>query len=461
MATLYQHQIRKKLEMITKSACQPFVSWSGIVPSIAPVYLFKLGETSSFSERFYWSDRSNEVVYAGIGCTYVIDEEGDGPRFSIIEEKWNDFLNMTEVHGEEEKATPVLFGGFSFDPLKKKTDKWTHFSNAKFIVPTVLLSLKKDCAMITITVPSKNNQSMLEEIDRLLGLLYTKSFHPTSSLPRCVTYEEIRTDEWIHAVRQIIDEIQQGSFDKVVLAREVRLQFDGQLTPSAVLEHLCEQQPFSYLFAFEQAGSCFIGASPEQLVKKEEHTFYSTCLAGSIRRGRTSSEDESLGQVLLQDEKNLHEHRFVVEMIRQAMQDVCEDVKISPEPQLLKMRDIQHLYTPVIGKSDSRVSLLSVVERLHPTPALGGAPKEKALEMIREAEPLDRGWYAAPIGWMNAMGDGEFAVAIRSGLLQGNEAFLFAGCGVVGDSEPFSEYEETNVKLKPMLSALGVKQDER
>jgi menaquinone-specific isochorismate synthase len=124
------------------------------------------------------------------------------------------------------------------------------------------------------------------------------------------------------------------------------------------------------------------------------------------------------------------------------------------------MRDIQHLYTPVIGESRHAVSLFSLVERLHPTPALGGTPRDKALEMIREIEPLDRGWYAAPIGWIDALENGEFAVAIRSGLLQGREASIFAGCGVVGDSEPLSEYEETKVKLKPMLSALGVEQDE-
>ena len=141
-------------------------------------------------------------------------------------------------------------------------------------------------------------------------------------------------------------------------------------------------------------------------------------------------------------------------MIERAMNEVCAEVIVPSEPVLLKMRHIQHLYTPVRAKVHDDVSIFSLVERLHPTPALGGFPKEKAVQTIREIEPLDRGWYAAPIGWVDAKGNGEFAVAIRSALLHDHEAHLFAGCGIVAHSNPRSEYEETNVKFKPMLLAL-------
>ena len=122
---------------------------------------------------------------------------------------------------------------------------------------------------------------------------------------------------------------------------------------------------------------------------------------------------------------------------------------------ILKTRDIQHLYTPVTGKAKKDTSLLLLVDRLHPTPALGGLPKEKAVEKIREVEELDRGFYGAPLGWVDYKGNGEFAVSIRSGLIQGDEASLFAGCGVVEDSNPESEYIETKIKFRPMLTALG------
>jgi menaquinone-specific isochorismate synthase len=215
------------------------------------------------------------------------------------------------------------------------------------------------------------------------------------------------------------------------------------------------QQHESFIFAFESNGDCFIGASPERLVKKQGDEVYSTCLAGSISRGKTEEEDHKLGQLLLTDQKNLIEHGFVVEMIKEALEESCEEIILPDQPQLMKIRDIQHLYTPVIGKCHKDASLLLLVERLHPTPALGGLPKEEAVVKIRQVEDLDRGFYAAPLGWVDYRKNGEFAVSIRSGLIQENEVSLFAGCGVVADSDSESEYLETSLKFKPMLRALG------
>jgi menaquinone-specific isochorismate synthase len=311
-----------------------------------------------------------------------------------------------------------------------------------------------------VTMRSEQNEEIIKKIGMLIRLLYQEQKQQTSSLPPLITYKEVQKEEWIDAVKKTIENIRKGKFDKVVLAREARLSFADAIDPSVVLQQLREQQPFSYIFAFEQEGQCFIGASPEQLVKKEKDTCYSICLAGSIRRGKTLQEDEQLGKWLMNDEKNLREHQFVVQMIKEAIEAVCKRVQIPSSPQLLKLQHIQHLYTPVIGEKCRAASVLSIVEQMHPTPALGGTPREKAIKEIREAEPLDRGWYAAPIGWMDAEGNGEFAVAIRSGLLQGKEASIFAGCGVVVDSDPMSEYEETKVKFTPMLSALGVERDE-
>ena len=240
-----------------------------------------------------------------------------------------------------------------------------------------------------------------------------------------------------------------------MLARELRLHFEGDIQVDIVLKKLLMEQSESYVFAFESKGDCFIGASPERLVKMEKNQVYSTCLAGSSARGKDLTEDEYLGQTLLHDEKNLAEHRFVVEMIKEAIEDTCSEVVIPDHPQLLKLRHIQHLYTPVKGKPRGDTSLLMLAERLHPTPALGGLPKNSALLKIREVEDLDRGLYGGPLGWFDYQGNGELAVAIRSGLIQGDEASIFAGCGVVEDSVAQLEYQETNIKFKPMLSALG------
>lgn len=181
----------------------------------------------------------------------------------------------------------------------------------------------------------------------------------------------------------------------------------------------------------------------------------STCLAGSIKRGENQQEDDRLGKELLHDEKNLAEHDFVVKMIHDSFLSSCSDVKKPAGPQLYKTKSVQHLYTPITGHLKTSASLFDLIEKLHPTPALGGAPQQKAVEVIADIEPMTRGWYAAPIGWMDGRENGEFVVAIRSGLIEGKSARLFAGCGIVEDSDPQSEYEETQIKLKPMISALG------
>ncbi|HET6871466.1 MAG TPA: chorismate-binding protein, partial [Sporolactobacillaceae bacterium] len=153
--------------------------------------------------------------------------------------------------------------------------------------------------------------------------------------------------------------------------------------------------------------------------------------------------------------KNRKEHDYVVKMIGEAMASFTEELTFPEQPEILKVKDVQHLYTPISGMAKDQVSLLDIVEKLHPTPALGGQPREKAMMLIKQLEAFNRGWYASPIGWLDAEGYGEFAVAIRSALIKSDRAWAYAGCGVVEASDPVAELEETRLKLKPMLAALG------
>jgi isochorismate synthase len=203
------------------------------------------------------------------------------------------------------------------------------------------------------------------------------------------------------------------------------------------------------------AGACFLGATPERLVRLEGRFLKADCLAGSAPRGATEEEDRRLGEALLADAKERHEHALVVQAVREALAPVCSSFCAPETPGLLRMPNVQHLHTPVRGTLRGQTSILELVERLHPTPAAGGLPREAALPLIRRYEPFGRGWYAAPVGWLDALGDGEFAVAIRSALIRGQEALLYAGCGIVAASDPDREYAESCLKLRPMLWALG------
>jgi menaquinone-specific isochorismate synthase len=430
------------------------------VEGINPLNFFAAGRNRFLGERFFWKDPNGNQVIVGIGVAKQLQTDQPNGRFDSIEAEWQQLVKYTVTCGEQSKTGtgPAIFGGFAFDPLKKKTGLWSKFSDSLFHIPKYMLSFIDGEFYFTTNVfcTQHDDSELFDKVykDRL-DLLQAVNQKQEFFYPSIVKMEEINADEWKQSVTSLVESFADSNLKKVVVARELRLQFKDAAQVEKVLTHLLEEQKESFIFAFEVNGDCFIGASPERLVKKEETRVFSTCLAGSIARGSTLEEDQLLGRTLLEDQKNLVEHQYVVDMIKEAMEETCEDVILPVKPQLMKTKYIQHLYTPVIGKSREGTSILDIVNRLHPTPALGGVPKELAITKIREIEELDRGFYAAPIGWQDSRGNGEFAVAIRSALMQGKEASLFAGCGVVADSEAESEYIETSIKFRPMLTALG------
>ncbi|ADI25660.1 isochorismate synthase MenF [Geobacillus sp. C56-T3] len=457
MAIGFRHHLQQQLHRLAVNAGRPFVSWTEPWEGVDPVSFFMQGPSCGFRERFFWADRTGGTILVGLGSVYAIETEKADSRFDDVEAGRRRWEKEMEPYGAAD-APPLLFGGFSFDPYRPGTDMWRGFPAGKLVAPAALLAVRNGKTTLTVTVPTDKRGRDWERVGRLLERISDPMAAP-KRLPRLVSDEEEEKERWLAAVREAIASIRAGALDKVVLARARRLAFAKTVDAAAVLQRLREQQPFAYIFAFEQDGRCFIGASPEQLVQKEGKMCRSVCLAGSVRRGAAMEEDERLGAWLRADRKNNEEHQFVVQMIGRLFSSVCETVEMPPAPQLLKLPHIQHLCTPVVGRGCRERSVLRLVEMMHPTPALGGTPRDRALEVIRALEPLDRGWYAAPIGWVDGEGNGEWAVAIRSALLVGKEAVLFAGCGIVADSDPNSEYEETNVKMAPMLSALGVMND--
>jgi isochorismate synthase len=262
----------------------------------------------------------------------------------------------------------------------------------------------------------------------------------------------------METVANMVEKISHGAFEKVVLAREINVILDGSpgvIDISTTLQRLRESYPTASVFAMQRGERFFVGATPERLVQARNGQIYTMALAGSARRGETAEEDVQIGSELLQSGKNNNEHAIVVAMMREALKKHCTHVHISAAPQLLKLKNVQHLKTSITGELIAGRCMLDIMEDLHPTPAVGGFPRYAALEAIRNAEKLDRGWYAGPLGWIGASGHGEFAVALRSGLIDGREARLFAGCGIVADSEPQAEFAESCLKFQVMLRALG------
>ena len=256
-------------------------------------------------------------------------------------------------------------------------------------------------------------------------------------------------------VARALERIGNGEFKKIVLARALDLQADQPLHPLRVLNGLRQRFPDCYSFSFANGrGQSFIGASPERLVRVSKGVLETEALAGSIRRGAGASEDAALAAVLRGSEKDLREQRDVLDDIVARLTPLGLELEFLPEPQLRRLANVQHLHTPVRAALPETVRLLDVLAALHPTSAVGGSPREAAVRCIRELEGFPRGLYAGALGWLNARGGGEFFVGIRSALVEGSTARVYAGAGIVAGSTPEKEFAETELKFRAMRDAL-------
>jgi menaquinone-specific isochorismate synthase len=242
-----------------------------------------------------------------------------------------------------------------------------------------------------------------------------------------------------------------------VLARAQDLTANQPLHPLRMLNALRQTFPDCYAFSFANGrGPSFIGASPERLVRVRKGRLETEALAGSIRRGATASDDGALAAALSRSEKDQREHREVLDDILARLKPLGITAECPAQPQIRRLANVQHLHTPVTAALPETVQLLDVLAAMHPTPAVGGTPRDAAVAHIRALEGFPRGLYAGALGWLNARGGGEFFVGIRSALVEGNGARIYAGAGVVAGSTPEKEFAETELKFKAMLDALVI-----
>lgn len=429
-----------------------------ITRKISNYDLLHIYEASAMKEqdRVFWVRHDRKASFAAIGCVREI--AGGQDRFEEAKREWNKIVEEAWIHDPYRiPGTGLLAtGGMAFDPLKSKTALWRNFPDSRFVIPAFLVSEYCGETYLTMNaaVNARTSMSHLKTVwKNFVEFIHNAQKTPKAE-PRVREKQEVAPEQWKNTVREAKQVIQERQADKIVLAREMRVTLQEKMESGLMLDRLLNAQKNSYVFAFEHGGDCFAGATPERLVKVEDKEVLSTCLAGTAPRGISAEEDRQIAEALLNDSKNRQEHQFVVHMIEEALRSHTESIHIPGEPVVYPLKNLQHLYTPVTAMLKEQASILDIVKDLHPTPALGGTPREASLQFIRDHELLDRGWYGAPVGWMDAKGNGEFAVAIRSGVLQGDEMSLFAGCGVVADSDPEKEYEETKIKFMPMLSVL-------
>jgi isochorismate synthase len=356
-------------------------------------------------------------------------------------------------------AGPAFTGGLAFAPDGGREPQWASLPPASLTLPELALVRTGGRTFVTIAVATSADAE--RALARLAGRL--DSLDGAVSLPMIDPHRtgDVRVrsvaapSAYEEAVARACERIALGKFEKVVLSREVVVEAPAAHDPAALFGALRELFPSCFCFCCGTPEAAFIGASPELLVRRSGAGAATVALAGSTRRSADPAVDDHLGEQLLHSEKDRAEQQVVVRRIERLLRGRSVWIEAEREPRLVKVANIQHLATPIHAQLADPLSAVELAGILHPTPAVGGEPRGAALEAIAELEGLDRGWYAGPVGWMDAAEDGEFCVALRSGLLRDRFAHLYAGGGIVAGSDPSAELAETEIKLDALLPLLA------
>jgi len=342
-----------------------------------------------------------------------------------------------------------------FDVSRKIEYHWLPYAKYHFVVPQIELTSKEGQQSMAVNFflqPGEDLAEAFAKLTKIIEKLAAPQTLPNNGLPKLIRHEETPDQAgWTKMVNAALGAIDRDEFEKIVLASIRLLTFSEKINPFHLLKHILKKNGNSFHFGFQfQQGLNFVGMTPECLFQRDGDLIYTEAIAGTRQRGKTAKEDKALGDDLLNSDKDLREHRWVKKMIIDRLRPLCEQIEPTSNEQLLPLSHVQHLHSQFSGKLRRKVSDEDIIKALHPTPAVGGYPKKAAVERIAQLEPFDRGWYAAPVGWVSRDA-AEFAVAIRSALVNNEKLRIFAGSGIVSGSDPDAEWEENRTKEQNFL----------
>jgi menaquinone-specific isochorismate synthase len=374
----------------------------------------------------------------------VVDFEPGDERLAAASRLWRRLRETMTPPSGQAGTGPIVVGGFAYRPDRDPSGPWSGFPALLLRVPA--LAVTRVRGRTFATAASAGAEDLL------------KLAHPSVRAPaaRRLDVTSVRNPvAWTAAVETAAKRLRAGEAAKVVLGREVVARGDGVVSAGMVARSLRAAYPSCFTYLVTGAdGTAFAGASPELLVRRSGVRAYSQPMAGSVARGANEADDDRLARQLEDSAKDNAEHRLVSEFVVEALRPFSRVVE-ARAPEVVRFTNIQHLATTVSAElADPAAEALDLAAALHPTPAVGGWPREAADTLIDELEGMERGWYAGAVGWIDGRGDGEFAVALRCGLLWEDGARLYAGVGVMPDSDPARELEETELKFKALLMAL-------
>lgn len=436
------------------------------------------------STRGFWQSGPAWVAHAGLVAEIdsrqwppggSSDGVSAGDRFGRVRDAATRVFAATWIGaGGDPGRRPRFHGGFAFGagggrPAGADGVRfWEEYPTARFVLPELELASDREGAVLTVTgrfagsvAPDAALASLEERAEGVRDRLdrgESASDPGPAGLPSATSIEEpVGPKRWRAGIERILKDIAAGSVRKVVLARPLDVSLSGIPDATLILSGLRASNPSAHSFLLQfREDRFFLGAAPELLGSLRGERFRTMAVAGSIPRGADPESDEWLGRQLLSSRKNRVEHEIVVEDVLERLAPLIRPPPSTSGPELLRLPRIQHLWTELSGRVAGEAHILDLVGALHPTAAVCGHPRPEALSVLAEEEPIGRGWYAAPVGWFDERGDGDFSPALRSAVARGPLLRLYAGAGIVDGSRPRSEWDETRVKFQTMLQALGV-----
>lgn len=397
-------------------------------------------------EWIFWQRPDQELRLLGIGAALRVETEGPG-RFAALNAAMHGLQRHWHVDAQDARP-PLALAGFAFAP-----EGGEPLPNATLVLPAVLLREVAGQADVTFSCAVEDATNALPRWQAKLSSLGPANIVGSARLDRAAA--PLADLAFLARGRAALATIATGRCAKLVLTRSVRLTAERTLQAAPVLAALADRNPDCTVWAVARGGKAFLGASPERLLILREGRVEVDALAGTAW---TAGMDGEPTPPSLADDKNRREHEFVVASVREALAPLCETLAVPDEAEIMRLHDLSHLRRRIVGRVRPGMGAFDLIARLHPTPAVGGVPTASALEWLATHGDRRAAWYTGGIGWIDAEGDADFAVALRCGLLAGKEATLYAGAGFVAGSDPRQELAETEAKLAPMLSALRARQ---
>lgn len=432
-----------------------------------PIALFAAA-VSRGADAVAWLCPGEGTALVAAGAALTLEARGPD-RLRELRARWAELRA-----GSDAGAGLRAFVGCSFDervPTEIGPD-WRDLPAALLVVPELLWEFASGRTRVHAYGMDADRDPLDADLLRLLGGA------PTAVWPRTAPAEgwpelemapavrrreaEVRREfelptaaQWRLEVAGVRDSLSSGTVEKVVLARAVRVRA-ARADTAAALRALARRYPDCTVFAVSRGDSCFLGATPEPLVSLRDGIARASCVAGTAARGSDVADDLERARALAASAKDRAEHEPVVRVVSAALEERCDGVVLRG-PRLMALANVWHLAAEVEGRARADMELLDLAAALHPTPAVCGVPREAALGVLASREPFDRGWYAGALGWVDGAGEGELVVGLRSALLRDGSAWAFAGCGIVPASDPDAELAESELKLRPVLEALGAR----